>query len=151
MKVYLGADHRGFKLKEVLKIWLWENKITGEDMGASEFDKVDDYVDFAQEVSYSVSTDIKKGLDSKGVVICGSGVGVDITANKIEGIRCGLGFSSEQIQSARKDDDINILALPSDFITQEQAKEMVKIFLETPFSNAGRHIRRIDKIKKLEK
>ena len=78
--------------------------------------------------------------------MCGSGVGVDIVANKISGIRCGLGINPEQVKSAREDDDINVLALAADHTTEKQAKEMIKIFLETPFSGEERHKRRLEKI-----
>ena len=151
MKVYLGADHRGFKLAEELFVWFAENNIAVVNAGPSEYNPHDDYVDYAAEVAKRVSQVVGYGHeDTRGIVICGSGVGVDIAANKIKGVRCGLGFSVEQVLSARKDDDINILALAADFIDEKQAKEIVKVFLETPFSGEERHKRRIEKIKKLE-
>lgn len=151
MKVYLGADHRGFTLAEEIFVWLAEQNIAVVNVGATELIPSDDYVDYAQDVAQRVSQALGYSHeDTRGIVICGSGVGVDIAANKIKGVRCGLGFSVEQVRAARKDDDINILALPADFIDETQAKELVKVFLETPFSEEERHKRRIAKIKKIE-
>lgn len=151
MKVYVGADHRGFTLAEELLVWLMENNVAVVNVGPSKRIPTDDYVDYAQDVAKRVAQVIGFGHDdTRGIVVCGSGVGVDITANKIKGIRCGLGFSVEQVKNARADDDINILALASDFVNEAQAKEIVKAFLETPFSREERHKRRIEKISKLE-
>lgn len=151
MKIYLGADHRGFKLAEEIYLWLIDNKIAVVNAGTTKLDPDDDYVDYATEVARRVSQVIGYGHeDTRGIVICGSGVGVDITTNKIKGIRCGLGFTVEQVKRARSDDDINVLALPADFIEEKAAKEIVKTFLETPFSGEEKHIRRIEKIKRIE-
>ena len=150
MRVYLGADHRGFKLKEEIKTWFLENNILVEDLGALSYDQNDDYPIYAQKVAEKVSQDVKKDLDSRGVVICGSGVGVDIVANKFKHIRSGLAVSTKQIEEARKDDDINILAIPSDFISEEEAKEIVQIFLKPPFAREEKKIRRLGEIEKIE-
>lgn len=148
--VFIGADHRGFKLAEELYLWLLDNRVSTKVVGAQKLDPDDDYVDYAKEVANVVANDIKLGRISRGIVLCGSGVGVDVVANKIKGIRCGLGISPAQVKEAREDDDINVLAIAADYTTEEQAKEMIKVFLETPFSNAERHKRRIEKIKRLE-
>src|SRR3989344_2051113 len=150
MRVYLGADHRGFKLKEELRTWLLENKISVKDLGAFKYNPDDDYPLFAQEVARNVVADLEKNLGVRGIVICGSGVGVDIVANKFNHIRSGLAVSVEQVEEARKDDDINILAIPSDFVNGETAKKIVKIFLETPFSKKEKKIRRLEEIEKIE-
>ena len=150
MKVYLGADHRGFKLKEELRTWLLENKITLKDVGAFEYDPNDDYPLFAQEVAKNVGADLKKNLKSRGIIICGSGVGVDIVANKFKHIRSGLALNVKQVGQARKDDNINILAIPSDFVNEETAKKIVKIFLKTIFSKEDKKIRRLEEIDKIE-
>lgn len=144
MTIYLGADHRGFQLKEELKQIL-QKTYEVEDCGAFEKVEGDDYVDFAKAVAEKVG----KNRDSRGIVICGSGVGVDITANKFANIRCGLGLSQEQVKAARNDDDINILALASDFTTFDVAKEMVEFFLTTAFEPSENHKRRIAKIEEL--
>ena len=146
MTIYLGADHRGFEMKERLKKWLEERGYQVEDKGAYALEPQDDYVDFAAQVAEEVSSN----SSSRGIVLCGSGVGVDITSNKYKGVRCGLGFSKEQIQAARKDDDINILALPVDFLEEQTLYTITEQFLSTPFSNEERHLRRIAKIATLE-
>jgi len=150
MRVYIGADHRGFKLKEELKTWLSENKISIKDLGAFEYDPNDDYPLFAQDVAKNVGADLLENLESRGIVICGSGVGVDIVANKFKHIRSGLALNVKQVKEARKDDDINILAIPSDFVSEEEAKEIVKIFLKTPFSKEEKKTRRLSEIEKIE-
>lgn len=150
MKVYLGSDHRGFKLAEEFHLWLMENNVAEENLGADTFNENDDYVDYAQKVAERVRQETKQGLQTRGIVVCGSGVGVDIVSNKIKGIRCGFGLSEEQIKAARKDDDINILAIAADYTDLETAKKIIKIFLETPFSGEEKHKRRIEKIKKIE-
>ena len=151
MKVYIGTDHRGFKLKEELKIWFIENKIALKDVGAFQYDPNDDYPLIAEEVARHVATDFGKGLnDARGIVICGSGVGVDIVANKIKHIRAGFAKSADQVKESREDDDINVLAIPSDFTNEEEAKKIVKIFLGTPFSKEEKKIRRLSEIDKIE-
>lgn len=144
--LYLGADHRGFKLKEELKKFLESKNISCQDLGNMVEDKNDNFVDFSKKVAVSVSQD----LTNRGIVICGSGVGVSIVANKIKNIRCGLVFNSEMAKAAREHDDINIIALPADFINTESAIEAVIMFLETSFLKGEKYQKRIDQILKLE-
>jgi ribose 5-phosphate isomerase B len=144
MTIYIGADHRGYALKEIIKHRLQNYAI--HECGAETFTPGDDYVDYAA----AVATAVMKDPNSRGVVICGSGVGVAIVANKIPGIRCGLGFSTEQVKASRADDDINILAIPADFVSEDEAFTQINIFLQTPFSQEERHKRRIEKIHQLE-
>lgn len=144
--IYLGADHRGFELKEKIKIWLSEWGYEFEDCGAFEYNKDDDYPDFAQKVAEKVS----QNLDSRGVLICGSGIGVAITANKIKGIRAGTAINAKQIKDSVSDEDTNMLAISADYILENEAKEIVKSFLEAKFSGEERHVRRINKIKEIE-
>lgn len=146
MKVFIGADHRGFTLKEDLKPWLEEKGVELVDVGAPALTDGDDYVDFAEAVGKQVAAD----PSSRGIVLCGSGVGVDMVANKIHGIRSGLGISEEQITAARADDDINVLAVASDYTTPEKVKSMITRFLETPFTREERYVRRIERMKALE-
>jgi len=151
MKVYLGADHRGFKLKEELKTWLTEEGFGVEDLGAFEYDPNDDYPVFAERVARRVAEGFKTDpINVRGIVFCGSGVGVDIVVNKFKQIRSGLAINSEQIRSARFDDDINILAIPADYIKIDEAKKIVKIFLETPFSQEEKKKRRLSEIRQIE-
>lgn len=146
MKIYIGADHRGFELKNEIKNWLISSGNDVEDCGALEFQKFDDYVDFAKEVAEKVAAE----QGSRGIVVCGSGAGVDITANKVKGIRSVLGFNIEQVKAARSDDNVNILSLPGDFTFFEDSKSLIETFLQTPFNPTDNHVRRIEKIKTLE-
>jgi ribose 5-phosphate isomerase B len=150
MRIFIGADHRGFELKEKIKQFLHEHKIHFQDVGAFELDPNDDYPFYAQKVAEDVSDDIELGKTSRGIVICGSGVGVDIVANKFKGIRCGLGISAGQIASARRDDDINILAIAADETNDGVAMDMVTAFLDTLFEDAERRVRRLEEIKDIE-
>lgn len=146
MKVYLGSDHAGFELKEEIKSYLQENGYEVEDCGAFTFDKNDDYPDFIGRAATGVAFDPL----SKGIVFGKSGAGECIVANKIKGIRAILGFNKENVKLSRLHNDANILSLGSAFVNDELAKELVELFLETPFSNEERHKRRIDKITKIE-
>jgi ribose 5-phosphate isomerase B len=145
--IYLGADHRGFKLKEELKNYLLGSGYTVRDLGNDRYDENDDYPDFAGKVAEKVSAD---PLNSKGILICGSGIGVDIVANKFKEVRSSLVFSPDQAYAARYDDDANVLSLPADYLTGEEAKKIVSVWLQTPFSGEERHRRRLYKIKNLE-
>ncbi len=140
--IYIGADHNGFSFKEKIKHWLTEWEYDYEDLGAFELDLNDNYPDFAKLVAESVSSEDL----AKGIVICGSGVGVDIVVNRFQGIRCGLAIDADQIKSARQDDDINVLALAADETSEEDAQLIVKTFLETEFSGEEKYKRRIEEI-----
>ena len=145
--IYLGADHRGFELKEKFKRWLGELGYKHEDMGAFEYNRDDDYPDFAKAVAEKVASE----ASAKGILICGSGIGVAIAANKIKGMRAGTAANAEQVRASVNDEDLNVLALSADYTSEEQAKEITKTFLETKFSGVERHVRRVNKIKELEK
>ena len=141
--IYLGADHRGFQLKEEIKKFLAEKKYQFEDMGNFAYDPNDDYTDFDKLVAQKVA---EKPDENKGVLICGSGVGVDITANKFRGVRSALSDDVATAKQSRKHDDTNVLSLPADEINFELAKQIISVWLETPFSNGEKYKRRIDKI-----
>ncbi|RJR25814.1 RpiB/LacA/LacB family sugar-phosphate isomerase [Candidatus Microgenomates bacterium] len=143
--IYLGADHRGFELKEKVKKWLESSGYQYEDLGSDHLSPEDDYPDFAVEVAK------KLGKGDFGILFCGSGVGVDIVANKFSGIRCGLGFSQQQIRVAKRDDDINCLAIPADFLSETETLGIIQMFLETQFSGSDKYQRRVEKIKEIEK
>ena len=147
MKIFLGADHRGFELKEKIKKWLSEWKFEYEDMGAFEYNKDDDYPDFAQKVAENVASNPEQ---NRGVLVCGSGVGVAIAANKIKGIRAGTAINAKQIKDSVSDEDTNVLAISADYVSEKDAMEIVKSFLNTKFSGEERHVRRINKINKIE-
>lgn len=145
--IYIGADHRGFELKAKINKWLQGRGYEFEDVGAYEYDHDDDYVDYAIWVAQKVAQNPDK---NRGVVICGSGVGAEIAANKVKRIRCGLGFEIDQVHAARKDDDINVLALAADNTDEEKALQLVAKFLETEFITSDRYLRRIEKIGRYE-
>ncbi len=141
--IYLGADHRGFELKEKIKGWLkgWGEEY--EDLGNQKFEAEDDFPDFAIKVGEKVAAG--KGL---GILLCGSG-GMALTANKFKGVRAAEVWNKETAKHARAHDDINILVLPADFVDQE-AKQMIRIWLDTKVKLDEKYVRRLDKIKKLE-
>jgi len=121
MKIYIGADHRGYSLKEKINKWLFEMEYEFMDLGASSLDPIDDYTKYATEVASLVSKD-KEAL---GVLICGSGVGVEVIANKFDGVRAGIGKDAMQVKKGRIDDNMNILALASDYTSEKEAKAML--------------------------
>ncbi|MBI5045286.1 MAG: RpiB/LacA/LacB family sugar-phosphate isomerase [Candidatus Levybacteria bacterium] len=144
--IFIGADHRGFELKNEIVKSLMDKKYSVVDMGADQENKTDDFVDFATLVGGKVSTT----PDAFGVLLCGSGVGMCIAANKIPSIRCAVGHSLEEIRLARQDDNINILSLSADTLSKEDAISFVEEFLETDFVPQERYLRRIAKIESLE-
>jgi ribose 5-phosphate isomerase B len=148
MIIYIAGDHRGFYLKETLKEALKKDAYEVVDVGNPESAPDDDYPDFAKAVAEKVA---KEPEHSRGIVICGSGFGVDITANKFSGIRSGLAMSVDHIRVGRHDDNVNVLALASDFIQPEQALEIVHTFLSTAYDREDRYERRIEKIEEIEK
>lgn len=146
MKIYIGADHRGYELKEKIAKWLFEMNYEFTDLGATSYDPNDDYVKYAEEVASLVADN----NGSRGVLVCGSGVGVDIVANKFDGVRASVGKNVLQVKAGRKDDDMNVLALSADFTIVKEAKAMLIAFIETKFDEAARHERRLDDIEKIE-
>lgn len=143
MKIYIGADHRGLELKEKIKTWIDGQKVT--DMGAYALDPHDDYTLYAEKVASLVA----RG-DSIGILLCGSGVGVDVAANKFDGVRAAIGKTAKQVEAGRADDNMNILVLAADYTTDGEAKEMIQSFLDTKFSGQARHKRRLKDITRLE-
>ncbi|MFQ5963379.1 MAG: ribose-5-phosphate isomerase [Candidatus Scalinduaceae bacterium] len=150
MKIYIGTDHAGFELKEELKKFLEGLGCEVEDMGAYEFNEADDYPDFIWPVVRAVAEDIAKGLDTRGIVIGGSGQGEAIVANKVKGIRAAVVYDKYSARMSREHNDANIISLGNRTLSIDEAKELVKLWLETPFSNEERHKRRIEKIRAIE-
>lgn len=146
MKIYIGADHRGYELKEKITQWLFEMERPFLDLGAPSFDPKDDFTKYAQEVASLVA----KNEGSRGVLLCGSGVGVEIMANKFDGIRAAIGKDVFQIEAGRNDDDMNVLVIAADFTTEKEAKAMLIAFLETKFSGKAKYERRLEEIEKIE-
>lgn len=153
--IYLGADHRGFLLKEELKKFLTDSGLEVQDVGAFEYNKDDDYVDFARIASEKIVECLMQDhRDSpracRGVFICGSGHGMAIVADKFKGLRSALAFNRDVAIQSREHEDANILVLASDWLSVEEAKEIVLVWLKTPFSGEERHVRRLKKIQEIE-
>lgn len=147
MLIYIGADHRGFKLKESLKAYLKESGYEVIDVGNQKYDENDDYPDFASAAARKVSLDPQ---NSRGVLVCGSGVGVDVVANKYQNVRSALAATPDQAAISRNDDNTNVLSLAADFLTEGEAKKILTVWLQTDFSEEERHRRRLEKIEKYE-
>jgi ribose 5-phosphate isomerase B len=149
MLIYIGADHRGFYLKETIKQELKKDGYEVIDLGNAENSPTDDYPDFAAAVAEKVAG---TGEAVRGIVICGSGFGADIVANKFKGVRSALAMSPEHIRAGRHDDDVNVLAIAGDFTKPEDALDIVHVFISTAFErNEERYTRRLNKISDIEK
>lgn len=144
--IFLGSDHKGFTLKEKLKKFLDELEYDYKDLGAKKLDPYDDYPDYAIEVCKKVLK-----TDGRGILICDSGLGMSIVANKIPGIYAAVCWNEKNAKYTREHNNANVLTLGAWNTDFETTKKIVKIWLETPFSNEERHIRRNNKIKEVEK
>lgn len=147
MTVFIGADHRGFELKNKLIEYLQNKEIRVEDMGNYEYDPHDDFPDYANKVAEAI---LQNKKDFLGIVICGSGVGVSVAANRHKGVYCALGFSMDQVEKARQHDHINMLALPADYLSEDQVKNLVDRFLTTEVIHEDKYMRRLQKIDNLK-
>lgn len=145
--IYLGADHGGFKLKEKVKKWFKEWRYQYEDLGNKNFDKDDDYPEFAIAVAQKVSAG---GEESRGILICRSAVGMIIAANKIKGIRAAAVYNEPMAVKSREHNNSNIIALSGNNLSDDEAKKILKTWLETEFSPEERHRRRVRQIEKFE-
>lgn len=142
--ILLGADHAGFALKEHLKKFLQKKGYDVKDMGAYKLVKTDDYPDYAAKVAKAVQ---KSG---KGILVCGSAEGVCIAANKFRGIRAVAVWTVQNAKLSREHNDANILCLSGWQLSKKTAEKIALTWLKTPFSKEKRHVRRIQKIKRLE-
>jgi ribose 5-phosphate isomerase B len=140
MKIAIGNDHAGYEIKRVIKDWLEEQGYDFVDYG-TDSPEPSDYPDIVHPLAGAVD----KGEFDMGVLICGSGQGASITANKHQGIRATLCWRPEIAMLARSHNDANILCLPGRFIESDAAIEVLRVFLDTPF-DGGRHQRRIEKV-----
>ena len=145
MKVALGSDHAGFELKDKLKQHLEANGVTVDDKGTNSTASVD-YPDYAQKVGEEV---VNQKADL-GILVCGSGIGMSIAANKIHGIRAAHVHDEAEAQLSREHNDANVLALGARMLDEQSAFGIVDRWLATPFSAGERHIRRIEKVTELE-
>lgn len=140
MKIYLGSDHNGYRLRDDLLDFLKKSGFDVADKGDSKLDPNDDYPLFAAKVVSNVLG--SEDEQAKGVLLCGSGQGMCIAANRYKGIRACLGYDVAAVRAARNDDDCNVLCLPASTLTPEQAHVIVSAFLVTPFADAPRFVRR---------
>jgi RpiB/LacA/LacB family sugar-phosphate isomerase len=145
MRIVLGSDHAGFLLKEEIEAYLRERGSTVQDVGTNGPEPVD-YPDFAEAVGMPV---VENQAD-RGIVICGSGIGASIAANKIPGVRAGVCHDTYSARQGVEHDDMNVLVMGSRVIGPALALEIVKTFLEANFSNEERHRRRLGKVLALE-
>lgn len=146
MRVVLAADHRGYNLKEALKAHLKTQGYDVEDVGAHASDPADDYPDFALAGARKIAAD----PEARGIFFCGSGMGMDIVANKVKGVRATVVYSKESAVHARERDDANVMTIAADVFSAEDTRDIVSLFLSTPFGGAERDIRRQKKIWQIE-
>jgi ribose 5-phosphate isomerase B len=144
MRIALGADHAGYKLKEEIKHLLDERHVPYKDFGTETEESVD-YPDFAAQVGRGVAS----GAFDFGVLVCGTGIGMAIAANKVTGVRAAAVVDLESTKLSRQHNNANVLAIGARVTPRDRAFEIVKTFLDTPFEG-GRHQRRLDKIAHLE-
>ena len=152
-KIVIGADHGGYKLKEELKPFLKQLGYSVEDVGTNSEESCD-YPDYAFKVAAAVGRE-DKGLGGfpkvAGILVCRSAAGMMIAANKVKGVRAVAAFDEASARHSREHNAANVLGLPGDWMTPEQAKKIVRVWLEVQFSGEERHLRRIQKIAAFEK
>lgn len=146
MKIALACDHGGFDYKETLKATLLKEGYEVKDFGCYSAESVD-----YPEMAYPCAKAVSNGEADRGIVICGTGIGVSIVANKVEGIRCALCSDLFSAQATREHNDSNMLAMGGRVISEEMMLKIAKVWLETPFSNDERHMRRIAKVMDIDK
>ncbi|HEY7210396.1 MAG TPA: ribose 5-phosphate isomerase B [Bryobacteraceae bacterium] len=146
MKISIGADHAGYEMKRELIEFVEKLGHTVHDVGTFEPGKPDDYPDYAT----LVAEDIRAGKADRGILVCGSGVGVSVAANKYKGIRAGLCHDHYSAHQGVEHDDMNVLVLGSRIIGPMLAQDVAEAFLAAKFSNEERHLRRLNKVKGIE-
>jgi ribose 5-phosphate isomerase B len=147
MRVAVASDHAGFELKEVVRAQLAATGHTVLDLGTDSPTKPDDYPDFARAIGEAIVT----GKADRGVLVCGSGVGASVAANKVPGVRAGLCHDHYSAHQGVEHDDMNVLVLGARVIGVEPAKELVSAFLAAKFTGEERHARRLKKVIEIER
>ena len=145
MKIALACDHGGYEMKEQIKTWLTELGYEYEDFGCHSTASCD-YPEFAAAAARAVAG----GSCEKGILVCTTGIGISIAANKIKGIRCAHCADCLQAQLTREHNDANMMAIGAGFTGPNMAKKMIEVFLTTEFSGGERHVRRVNGVKALE-
>jgi ribose 5-phosphate isomerase B len=146
MKIYIGADHAGYKLKNALREHLTHTGFEVEDVGAKTLEAEDDYPRYA----YAVAAKILGGDDGDlGLLICGSGQGMSMAANRVNGVRAALAWDTASATAAREDDNANVLVLPARFINDYAASDMVDAWLGAKFKSNPKYLRRLDELEEL--
>jgi RpiB/LacA/LacB family sugar-phosphate isomerase len=145
MKIAIGADHAGFALKDLVRDALRHAGHEVVDVGTNSAESTD-YPDYANAVAH----DVASGAADRGILVCCTGVGMSIAANKVNGIRAAIAFNPDEVRLTRAHNDTNVITIGARYTDEQAANEMVQIFLETPFEG-GRHSRRVGKIAELEK
>jgi RpiB/LacA/LacB family sugar-phosphate isomerase len=145
MKIAIGADHAGFALKEQVRDAL---RLAGHEVADAGTDSAEstDYPDYAG----IVARDVVSGAAERGILVCSTGVGMSIAANKVAGIRAAIAFNADEVRLTRAHNDANVITIGARYADAASANEMVRVFLETPFEG-GRHARRVEKIAQLER
>lgn len=145
--LFISSDHGGYRLKKRLVRFIKnELHLPITDLGPHTYDEADDYPDYAIPLAKKVAK-----TSGRGIVICKNGIGVCIAANKVKGVRCGLGYNLMAAETMMQHDNTNVLAIAAKAVTEDHAMAIVKRWLETEFGEEKRHIRRLGKIKRLEK
>lgn len=145
MKVFLASDHAGFELKNELLAYLTRNGYDVEDLGNDQFDKDDDYPQFA----YQAVAKVLGAEDARAILVCGGGQGMAMAANRFKGIRAAVIWDKYEAKRTRVDNDSNVLSLPGRVLEEDEANEIVETWLNTEFSGAPRHKRRISELDEL--
>ncbi len=164
MKIYIGTDHAGYELKKKLIVYFTELGHEVEDKGPFEYDADDDYPDFIRPIAEAVAKDSKGNIQSLGVIMGGSGQGEAMCANRVSGARAALFYGEalpissvdirggtsrdpyEIVKLARQHNNANILSVGTRFLSEDQIKFAIELFIATPFSNEERHLRRVQKL-----
>ena len=149
MKIFIATDHRGYHLKEKIKQWLSKWRYPYEDFGAHTLTPEDDYPDFISQVAKKVS---KNPQGCRGIILGASGQGEAMLANRYKGVRVAVyyGGPKDIVSLSREHNNANVLSLGASFLKESNVKKMIKLWLKTEFSQSPRHVRRLNKIKKIE-
>lgn len=147
LKIVIAADHGGYELKNKLFRWLKDNNYDAVDLGNDRYDPGDDYPDFAA----SAARQISEGKAGKGIILCGSGVGACITANKFKNVRASVCHDTYSAHQGVEHDNMNVVCIGARIIGENLAIEIVKAFVEANFINEERFLRRLDKLNKFDK